>query len=926
VKPHPSALIGPCLLLLFALPAPSFGAGQTTAEDVPIRGGIAALAAAASVVPAPDRARAVAELARAVYSWPQTGPYSNEAVRRRIASFFAETPAGAEIDMVPVPLSAAVWSQAIFRHTVPPATLVGAILGDRTASLMCYGLAGMDEETLQFFAEHTPLLRRLAERAPAAFAAFGESLRIRAGRVVPRGGDAAIAPWEAVVEERLDRPERFVAALFESDRGRLAYLYDVLAHVDAPLLARALGTDQLKRLASLARRAFPEWEVATAPFVRPQTELAAFFARLQNTPAGGPEAVRMGSAAFWQRIFEESGSFDGAPAARTSAEAPVDAITLAEMIVVHPARERERRTDLVAFGSRTFGGQSVDDADVRVAIRGFGSFPVLMLTLERMGVRSPAVYAAAARQADRLTALDGSRGHSALAQFQGSLALLARMAAVGTIDVPTAERLVRELAVVKLNDDGRYDGAIATWISSALRPVLPAGGTDDDALLRALAGPPTTGSPRRVEWEGQRYAVDPGGAELQRLRRARARQESPAFDTVLGLAALAQTLARQPITLDQSRDAAAKLTEAVAGLAADERASDAALLRAIKEAAEKIAAIRRPGDLTQARHVGAQLVPVVDDMLGAALLSMAYALDLGDPEGTILIAGDPSRRHDFGHAQPGREARQRTLWGIANVETRGGPWHLVGSALALDLAMSQLALRRISIDRVPESPMLNLMQRDGFAGSVAVMNPLKLTDADQDAIAERVAQGAARVAAAVAGREPIDAVVDAVGMDGWRTRALKWTIAREPDGAASLFSTVELLVLGGGSPAAFNSWGVYSVRTVGCLCSTLPPPGEWRHWWGLSQSGLPATLVADLPLRVAMVLHNLHLPAVLAKSVLASAMQDFVDGTNPTDGNDWLSLARAAQAIGPERFEDFIAAATADGPLLPEAPGRPGEQ
>ena len=50
-----------------------------------------------------------------------------------------------------------------------------------------------------------------------------------------------------------------------------------------------------------------------------------------------------------------------------------------------------------------------------------------------------------------------------------------------------------------------------------------------------------------------------------------------------------------------------------------------------------------------------------------------------------------------------------------------------------------------------------------------------------------------------------------------------------------------------------------------------------------------------------MVLHNLHLPAVLAKPVLASAMQDFVDGVNPTDGNDWLTLAGRAQTIGPER-------------------------
>jgi hypothetical protein len=78
-------------------------------------------------------------------------------------------------------------------------------------------------------------------------------------------------------------------------------------------------------------------------------------------------------------------------------------------------------------------------------------------------------------------------------------------------------------------------------------------------------------------------------------------------------------------------------------------------------------------------------------------------------------------------------------------------------------------------------------------------------------------------------------------------------------------------------------------------------------------------LVADLPLNVAVVLHNLHLPAVLGRAVLAAAMQDFVDATNPTDGNDWLTLARAAQAVDRTRFEDYVASAAADGPLIAEA-------
>jgi hypothetical protein len=933
VKALTSAPIGICISLLFSLSAPALGAGQTTtAEDVPVRGGVAALAAAASVAPAPDRARAVAEIARAVYSWPQTGPYSNESVRRGIAALFADAAPADQTETVPVPLASTVWSQAIFHRPIDPQALVGAILTDRTAALICYGLAGMDDETVRFFGDHAPLLGRLGEHAPAAFAAFGESLRIREGRVVPRGGNSLGAPWEAVVGEKLDRPERFVAALFETDRGRLAYLYDVLAHLDPPMLEQVIGAGRggqepatsLKRLAALARRAFPEWDVTTAPFVRPQTDLAAFLARLHSASTDG-DATSIGSQAFWQRIFGDAGPADAATASRLAAEPRTDAVTLAEMILGHPARERERRLDLLTFAERTFAGHSIDDADVGVAVHGFGSFPVLMLTLERIGVRTPAIYAAAARQAERLTALDAARGRVALAQFQGALALVARLAAVRTIDTATTERLVRDLVAVKLTDDGRYDGAVAAWMGGELTQAIRAGATHDESLLGAAAGAPPIGPARRVDWEGQRYLVDPAGAELQRLRRARTRQEEISFDTVLGLAALAQRLTHQPVTLDDARDAATKITAAAAELATAERAADAATLRALREAGQTLGGIKRAGDMPEARRVGTQLVPIVDEMLGAALLSLAYTFDLGDPEGTILIAGDPSRRHDFGYALPGRDGRVR-MWNVASVETRGGPWHLVGSALALDLAMAQLALRRISVDRVPESPMLNLMQRDGFAASVAVLNPQSLTDQDRDSITEAVERGAARVQAVVAGGDSVDAIADAIEMDGWRARALRWSIARDPDRVASLFSTVDLLVLGGETPAAFNSWGVYSVRTAGCLCARLPAPGEWRHWWGLSQSGLPATLVSDLPLRVAVVLHNLQLPAVLAKSVLAAAMQDFMDGINPTDGNDWLTLARAAQAIGRERFEDYVAAATADGPLVPDAPAKPGEQ
>ena len=908
------ALIVLCGSLSLCFPAALVAAGADVTDNVPVRGGIAALSDAIPISPAPDRARFMAEAIRVVYSWPQAGPYSNEPTRRRIAAFLTDAGSDKTHDDIPVPLSAAVWSQAVFHKEISRDNLVGAILADRSASLVCYGLAAMDDETLQFFADHAALLSRVAERSPAAFSAFAESVHIRNGRLVVPGGDAAAAGWESIVGEKLERSDKFLEQLFEADRGRLAYLFDVLSHVDAPTRSLTIGTtgDALKRLAALTRRAFPEWEVATAPFVRPASDLSAFFARLHSGADAEGGVPALGPPAFWQKIFDESTG---------SADARADVAWLADTVLGHPTRERERRLELLSFTERVFTSASAGDATISAA-RGFGTFPILMLTLERMGIRTPATYIAAAQQAEKLTALDAARGNIALAQFQGALALLARLISVRTLETPAAEALARELFAVRLNDAGYYDGAIASWINDRVRTALPAAppnSTIDDVLLGAAAGPQLPSSAARVEWEGQRYRVDPGAAELQRLRRSRDRQEGVTFATALGVTAIVRRLTTSAATLNGVHDAATALAAAATELAVAERPADESAIRNMREAARTLGAITRPADVNDARRAVAPLATVADAMLGNALVSLAYACDLGDPDGTILIAGDPSRRHDFGYDAPNRDARVKAMWSIASIETRRGPWHLVGSALALDMAMAPLALRRISVDRVPEAPMLNLMQRDGFAATVAVMSGRGLSDADRDRIADHIDRGRQRVAALIAGRDTTDTLAHDADLDGWRARALAWTVAHDPAQASTMFSMTELLVLGGGSPAAFNAWGTYAMRTAGCLCSRLSAPGEWRHWWGLSQAGLPAILVADLPLNVAVVLHNLHLPAVLAKPVLAAAMQDFVDGTNPTDGNDWLTLARAAQAIERSRFEDYVAAATADGPLVPES-------
>jgi hypothetical protein len=127
----------------------------------------------------------------------------------------------------------------------------------------------------------------------------------------------------------------------------------------------------------------------------------------------------------------------------------------------------------------------------------------------------------------------------------------------------------------------------------------------------------------------------------------------------------------------------------------------------------------------------------------------------------------------------------------------------------------------------------------------------------------------------------------------------------------------ELLFLGGVPTADLSAWGMSALASSGCFCTRLASPNQWRSLIGRPQLGLMASTVADLNLHTAVMLRKLRLPAAVAKSVLSAAVQDFIDEARPTDFNDWLTLVRTAQAVPRERIEDYVAVATAEGPLVP---------
>ena len=637
-------------------------AAVAISEDVPVPGGTTAFARALAIAPAPDRGRFIAEITRLAYDTDSRNPtavaFLNALRLPQARGKKAPLPFEAGVfELVPVPLTSELWSNAVFRRRVPPDELITTILADRQAALICHGLAALDDETLQYFAEHTSLISRLYERNAPAFAVFSGSLRIHANRVVPAGGPDAVPLWEAVVLEKVTRPERFVLSLFDLSEGRLAYLYDIAGQIDPARRRFLLGSwvadpaarlDRFKQLATSGINAFRDWHLRTLPYGRATYDLAAAVMRLDVGADGALSAPT--SRAWWARAFAGPDVPDEATAPKLTGDQPIDAAWLAETLGSADVRQRGERLDQLAFAQRLFGALSdedgsTDDGDLAasaapafVAVRALPHYRMLMLTLERAGVRSPAVYAAAARHASRLATLDGNKGFIAQAQFQGSLSFVVRMMAVRTIDPLRAESLIERLVTAPVNPDGRYAGAIARWLQDQVGPAIGMGNDAEASIVAALGGAASAEpqTPIHITWEGQEYRLDLGFAERRRLERVRQKQEGLPIDVPLEIAAIARRLTSERAATPDLEGAATLLGNLVAELPRRGHVDPSSgppigvgaspeLQDVLRKAHDELTRALRTKDAKRAARVAEPLVEAADDLLARALLSFTYA-------------------------------------------------------------------------------------------------------------------------------------------------------------------------------------------------------------------------------------------------------------------------------------------------------------
>jgi hypothetical protein len=929
----------PWVLLLSVTIVAAFGPRSAAASeifgDVPVHPVVATAARELGLDPAANRARFVDELLRVIYAAHERGHSILDVIRRETKAARA---AGAESIAVPLPLSAAVWSSAVFGRKVSQDQLLAAIVLDRRAALLCHGLAGLDDETLLFLERHPRVLQSLYARGAAVFATAGPAVRVRANRVVVPGGDAAVPLWEAVVGVSPSDPERFVAMLFAQRDGRLAYLYRTVEQLDDRHKRFALGlwmndgsarAARFATLAAAASQSLGDWRIERTPFLKPQNDLSMLLARVEVEPTGAP--ARPSSKSFWAEVLEVSGGSSGH-------EGLVDASWLADALLGNNVIVRADRFDQLSFGQRLFatvGDESLPD--VLTAVKGFPDQRMLMLTLERMGIRSPRVYAAAVRLAGRFAGQRAGHAFITLAQLQGALALVANLTAVGSLTTQSAETLVMSLTELAPEGEGRYRGSLAAWLDRELMPLLPAGATSEARVIAGLAGP-RSAEPPRVEWEGQTYLVDLAYAERRRLETVRERQGSYTLDVALGLGRLAERLQKRGIAVSAIADAHDELTALAESHARELERSEPDVMapgvpplpladKVVAHAVNELERLAATGQLRGVEALGAELADLTDAVLGETLLTLAYAQAIGDPEGTALLARNVALRHDFGLGKEG--GNRPRPWALPRQSFQPGvPWHVSGSALGLDIALASLSLRRLDPDHIGQAPRLSAMDREAFAASMKMMASRQLADAGRDAVAKGIARG--REQAAVLARDggALDGIADAVGLDGWRRRALRWTIDHEPERAPSMLSLSELLTLGGGADQeAVHPWGMSVLEVYGCPCTRLVPSRAWGLLWGRPQGGFTAAIVPDLNLRIALTLAELNLPAILAGPMLGTALHDFADQADPIDANDWWALARTAAEIPRQRFEDYMGAVAAvGGPLVVADPDAGSER
>ncbi len=832
--------------------------------DLPVTGGTTTYEMLA--LQPEERGHALALLAREMFTQSASALQRADSVRHFIAQISApgkgkEIEADTQPITIAAPLTADHWRDVL--QLPDRADLFGALLSNRAALLVCAGATATDPSMRALLERDRGLLRWIVKTTPAAFWIAARRLKVDKDRIVVPGGAAAEPLWEALVEVKVTRPADFLRALLARDSGRLAWFYDSVGAMSPERLAAAFGApangtqiEQARAFYSAFRSADSNWKLEEHPFLRGTTDpwIVASQIGIDGSAVAAPAAQW-----FWEALFDRA-EIDRRSAASVKREpaAPATLAWLAQQISSASGKERRDRFEMVRFAQGVFGRLDGDLAEPLVALGGYRRYRAVLLSVDRMEVASPRVYARMIEAARRLDqGLSGRDEKHAVIAFQAALAILERARITREIDVARTEALLLSLADAidpQSDSKARLFTTITQWMVTTLLDGLPAlvqpdqwTGTKtayESRFLQALAGPPADPKAPLLKWEGLDYRVDLFAGERQRINRIREQIESPGLD---------------------------------AALAADD--------------AEKIS---------------------------EALLTLIYTQALGDPEGPALLGADIAQRHNFGLVGPAGMRREFVAWSMPKEQVGvGAPWHIEGSILGLDIALARLSLRRIADNEMPVAPTINLNDQLTFARTVMTLNPRELTDGDRDRLVAAIERGRDRVALAGASLPAVMTLAVEAQLSHSVRQTLAWTLTRTPDAVPSLFRLRDLMWLGKPDlpQSTLDRWGVYAEGLQSRLRTAMPPPAPGENFGGRADGGLVATQAPDLVLRMAQETARLKLPAQLVPALLMYAAQDYWHDVDSRFPDDWPAMTRQALALSAARVEDYVAALAGGGPL-----------
>jgi hypothetical protein len=951
--------------------SPALVAGQVAGRtapipDLPVPGGLAAFARAAGLSPDTPRARLLTTAIRVV--WDRTAgsdPAGADRRRNAVLAYLRQV-AGAEraskapgSGRAPVPgaetlpglLPAEAWGAVLPKGDEYDGCLFAAIVASRRGALLYHGLAALDESTRVFLAAHPDLLNEIAaERRVGVFATMGRSLRVESGRLLVPGGADAVPAWEALAVEKTTDVPAFILRLLTKDGGRLAWLYDAVAHLEpgarrfvlSPADSSTHGNrvEHFRAFYDAASAAVENWRPSDRPFEREPYDAVQLL--LSTAFSADGRLLGPAWADLWEGVFNGLANADEeiVMGRRSGAGERLDAVELVKRVCVADVVVRRARVQQWLFANRVFrDAERPTFRHLMLALRGVSQYPALTLTLDRMGITTPSTYATAVRTAARLGLADRK-----LWQFQAALSIVERARASRSIDVPAAEALVLSLCAAT-PEEGDFGGALARWLEAGFLKSVPASVLPPDfptadapveirvlaAMVGAVASPAhdTLAALPRVEWEGLRYRFDPAGSALVRTLAVRRRQGGRTLDSVLALARAGAAIANAP-SAGEAKIAAGRLPEIAESLRAV-RDSTPLLLpgsepdmgEVVKDVADRVAKLKAAPDAKARARAARPLEEATDWYLSEVLGAVAYAPFVGEADGPALLGGDPSKGHEFRFFKDKTPLSARGAWELP-VESRDGlrGWHLSGSLLGVDLTLGYLGLRRLPRETLPPPPRASDAVRLAFTEAAAFCNPFDLVAHDDAgrAIRDAVGRGRARVASLAGGSADAVSIAAQAELDEWRTEALAWSIGHEPDRIPSFFSLGELARLGGLDPgvAALDAWGTSGWSRDGQPRSSYPVRQPWTTWAGRRGVRAVAALVPDLALGLSERLASLGLPAPFTAGVLLYATQDYLDTLRTAHEDDWQEMVAHAQAIAGSSIEDYVAGLTITGPLVPD--------